>query len=158
MMNKRIKALRKALHLTQVEFGKKLGVKGNTITNYETGLRNASESVIFSICREFNVNEEWLRNGTGEMFKSAATGNSIIDKIATEYALDNFQRKLVLEYLNLTPLQKDAVKAFLDKLYSSTENELTEPSKFADVSSAELIAELSKRELSSSQQKELNII
>lgn len=69
-MNKRIKQLRKELHLSQADFGSKVGVKGNTIGNYEVGLRNPSDAVIFSICREFNVNEEWLRNGTGEMFNS----------------------------------------------------------------------------------------
>lgn len=67
-MNERIKLVRKSLDMTQSEFGALLGVKGNTITNYETGLRNPSDAVIFSICREFNINEEWLRNGTGDMF------------------------------------------------------------------------------------------
>ena len=67
-MNERIKQLRKELHLNQADFGARVGVKGNTIGNYEVGLRNPSDAVIFSICREFNVNEEWLRNGTGEMF------------------------------------------------------------------------------------------
>ena len=67
-MNERIKQLRKSLHLNQSDFGARVGVKGNTIGNYEVGLRNPSDAVIFSICREFNVSEEWLRNGTGEMF------------------------------------------------------------------------------------------
>lgn len=69
-MNDRIKQLRKHLHLNQADFGARVGVKGNTIGNYEVGLRNPSDAVIFSICREFNVNEEWLRNGTGEMFNN----------------------------------------------------------------------------------------
>lgn len=69
-MNERIKELRIALNLTQDAFAKRLGVKRNTIGNYETGNRVPSDQSIFSICREFNVNEEWLRNGTGEMFNS----------------------------------------------------------------------------------------
>ena len=68
-MNERIKKIRKEFGLTQTEFGKKIGVKGNTITNYETGLRNPSEAIIMAICREFSVNELWLRTGTGEMKK-----------------------------------------------------------------------------------------
>lgn len=67
-MNERIKELRKALNLTQDAFAKRLGIKRNTVGNYETGNRVPSDQSIFSICREFNVNEEWLRNGTGEMF------------------------------------------------------------------------------------------
>lgn len=64
----RIKSIRKKKELTQVEFGQIIGVKGNTVTNYETGLRNPTEAVVKSICREFNVNEHWLRTGEGKMF------------------------------------------------------------------------------------------
>lgn len=67
-MKDRIKQIRKQASLTQVEFGERIGVKGNTITNYENGLRNPTDAVILSICREFNVNETWLRTGKGEMF------------------------------------------------------------------------------------------
>ena len=65
-MKDRIKELRKNKKLTQAEFGKRIGVKGNTITTYENGSRIPSEAVIKSICRVFNVNEEWLRTGQGD--------------------------------------------------------------------------------------------
>ena len=64
-MNERIKELRNKLNLTQEEFGKKIGSARNTIANYETGNRNPSNAIITSICREFNVNEVWLRTGEG---------------------------------------------------------------------------------------------
>lgn len=67
MMKDRIKEIRKYFHLNQTDFGAKVGVKGNTIGNYEIGLRSPSDAVIFSICREFGVNEGWLRTGEGEM-------------------------------------------------------------------------------------------
>lgn len=70
-MNTRIKLLRKYLNLTQLEFGQRISVKPNTVTNYETGLRTPSNAVITSICREFGVNEIWLRTGEGEMFRAA---------------------------------------------------------------------------------------
>lgn len=82
-MKNRIKQIRKENEMTQVEFGGKIGVKGNTVTNYETGLRNPTDAVILSICREFNVNEEWLRTGTGEMKKSL-TKNQEIGAFANE--------------------------------------------------------------------------
>lgn len=66
----RIKEIRKEFELTQTQFGSKVGVKGNTIGNYEMGLRTPSDAVIFSICREFNVNENWLRSGNGEKYTS----------------------------------------------------------------------------------------
>lgn len=96
MLN-RIKELRKYLRLTQSEFGSKIGVKGNTITNYETGLRNPSEAVILSICREFNVNEEWLRTGEGEMFIHRTRTEKITD-FAADILKDeeeSFRRRLV---------------------------------------------------------------
>lgn len=64
----RIKKLRKEFDLTQQKFGEKLGVKGNTIAQYELGRSNPVDSVISLMVREFNVSEDWLRNGTGEMF------------------------------------------------------------------------------------------
>lgn len=67
-MQNRIKEVRKHLKLTQTEFGERIGVKGNTITGYETGLRSPSDAVITSICREFHVSEKWLRTGEGDMF------------------------------------------------------------------------------------------
>ncbi len=67
-MKERIKELRKKLGLNQTEFGEKLGIKQSSVAGYERGARIPLDTVIASICREFNVNEEWLRNGTGEMF------------------------------------------------------------------------------------------
>ena len=64
-MNKRLKDLREALHLTQQEFADKLKIKRGTIANYEVGRNIPIDAVISLICKEFNVNEDWLRNGTG---------------------------------------------------------------------------------------------
>lgn len=67
-MNERIKELRKALGLTQQEFADKIGVKRNSLANYETGRNTPLDAIVVSICREFNANEEWLRTGEGDMF------------------------------------------------------------------------------------------
>ena len=67
-MNERLRKLRRELDLTQQEFADRLKVGRNNIAGYETNKRSPSDAVISLICREFNVNEEWLRNGTGEMF------------------------------------------------------------------------------------------
>lgn len=67
-MKERIRKLRKHLDLTQKEFGERIGIKGTTIANYELGRNEPIDAVISLICREFNVREEWLRDGTGEMF------------------------------------------------------------------------------------------
>ena len=68
-MNERIKRLRKELNLTLEKFGKRIGVTRAAVSNIETGNRKVTDQMCKSICREFNVREEWLRYGTGEMFE-----------------------------------------------------------------------------------------
>lgn len=69
-MNSRIKYLRKELDLTLEKFATRIGISGGALSNIELGKRNVTTQVIKSICREFNVREEWLRSGTGEIFES----------------------------------------------------------------------------------------
>lgn len=73
-MGERLKQLRKALGLTQAEFADRVGVKRNTIAVIENG-RTTSNQTIVSICRAFNVSEEWLRTGEGEMFAPTFSAN-----------------------------------------------------------------------------------
>ena len=61
----RIKKLRKQLDMTQDDFSKKLGLARNSIASYETGRREPTNAIIVSICREFGINEIWLRTGEG---------------------------------------------------------------------------------------------
>lgn len=67
-MNERIKELRMKLNLTQTELGNRIGITRAAISRIESGERKVTEQVFLAICREFNVNEEWLRTGQGEMF------------------------------------------------------------------------------------------
>lgn len=76
-MGNRIKQLRKVLGLTQKEFGERIGVKPNTIGTYEIGRNEPIDAVISLICREFDVNEHWLRTGEGEMFIQKSRGDEI---------------------------------------------------------------------------------
>lgn len=64
----RIKEIRKNLNLNQTAFGERLSLKQTTIAGYETGKREPLDTIIYSICREFDVCEEWLRYGKGPMF------------------------------------------------------------------------------------------
>lgn len=96
-MNERIKTLRKTLGLTLEKFGQKLGVGKTAINKLEKGENNVTEQMFKSICREFDVNEEWLRYGTGEMFRTL-TRNEIITDFATDLLKDeeeSFRRRLI---------------------------------------------------------------
>lgn len=76
-MNERIKNLRKAYDLSQSAFGDRLGVKQNTVATWEAGTRTPSDALITSICREFGVDEVWLRHGEGEMFRTRSRKDAI---------------------------------------------------------------------------------
>ena len=77
-MYKRIKDVRKTLLLSQAEFGNCIGLSRDTIANIELSRIEVKDIYIKSICNEFNVNEEWLRSGTGEMFKQRTRNQEIL--------------------------------------------------------------------------------
>lgn len=117
-MEDRIKWIRRQLRLTQSEFAKRIGVKQNTVTTYETGLRTPSESVLLAICREFDVNEKWLRTGEGEPFKQLARKEAIA-RFAGELMKDeedSFRIKLVELLAELDESEWAMLERFVDKL------------------------------------------
>lgn len=98
-MNERIKELRKELGLSGEKFGNKIGLTRMAISNLENNKYNLTEQTIISICREFNVNEDWLRTGNGNMFNPVDSIS--LDELAS----------------TLDPLELDILKAYfsLDK-------------------------------------------
>ena len=112
-MNERIRKLRRTLDLTQKEFGDRIGVKGNTIATYEGGRNEPIDSVISLICREFNVNEEWLRTGKGEMFAPAPS--SALDALAQERGLTHREYIVLEKLLLLRPeVRADLIDCLMD--------------------------------------------
>lgn len=110
-IGERIKDLRKSLGLTLEEFGKKLGVGKSAISNIENGSRNLTDQMSLSIHREFNVREEWLRDGTGEMFEPAASDE--LDALAKEYGLSEGEKILIEHYVKLDESSRRAVIDFI---------------------------------------------
>lgn len=102
-MNKRIRELRKLLGYTQQRFADAIGVKQNTVAQYEMGRNQPIDSVINLICREFNVNETWLRTGEGEMFVPVSRDEEIASFIGDVLA-DNpdFRKKLISVMARMT--------------------------------------------------------
>ncbi len=134
-MNEQIRELRKTLKLTQQGFSDRLGVKRNTVAQWEIGVNNLSDQVVRSICREFNVNETWLRTGEGEMFvyiptdaldtfirerNLSASDRILIEKFAT---LDAGSRQVVVEY----------VLSVAEEILKNTAQEGTEPDIAAEL-------------------------
>ena len=119
MINDRIKEIRKSKGFTLEKFGQKIGVTKAAISKIEIGNRNVTEQMIKSICREFNVNEEWLRNGTGEMYLQR-------DKlqIISEFAADmikepnSFKSRLFEAMAKLDENDWIAIEQIFDKISS----------------------------------------
>lgn len=113
-MNERIKIIRKSLNLTLEEFGKKVGVTKTAISRLEKGERNLTDQMILSICREFNINENWLRTGEGEMKPDTdAEFADICFKIGIH---DKKAQKLITNYWNLSEEDRELFWEFLNKL------------------------------------------
>ena len=110
-MKERLRKLRKALDLTQAEFAERIGSVQNTITGYESGKRNPSNPVISSICKEFNVNEDWLRNGNGEMFLPESQDE--IDQLTKRYNLEPAIQIFIKKLVSLPPEQRKIVSALI---------------------------------------------
>lgn len=113
----RIKYLRKeVLKLSRREFGDRLGVSESVIVNVELNRLakpEQKEPIIKLICKEFNVNYSWLKDGIGEM--ESDFHSSIIDDLVDEYDLDETDRKIIENYMKL---DKNARKALSDYLRS----------------------------------------
>lgn len=94
-MRERMKELRKNLNLTQQELADQLHIKRTNIANYESGLSSPTDSVIALICREFNVSEEWLRTGTGDMFIPVPIDEEIDSFVSNAKKDNGFKKRLI---------------------------------------------------------------
>ena len=104
-MKERIKELRKAVGLNQTEFGKRVGVSLSAVQKWESGENIVSDSVILLLCREFGVNETWLRTGYGDMYR-AKTREAELGELIRSRLLDrpdSFQAALVTVLLRFDP-------------------------------------------------------
>lgn len=106
-MDERIKELRKALGFTQQQFADRIGVKRNTVGQYEIGRNPPTDTVITLICREFSVNEDWLRNGEGEMFVPKSRNEELFEFVTkvAEGPKNDIRAKLLTVMSRLTDEQ-----------------------------------------------------
>lgn len=127
-MGDRIKELRKALGLTQQEFSDRIGVKRNTIAQYESGRNAPIDAVVSLICREFNVNEEWLRNGEGAMFLERSRDEELSaffgDLLAGQ---PDFKRRLITVLSRLDESEWELLEQMADKLVEEAQKDKADP-------------------------------
>ena len=108
-MKERLKILRSELGYTQEEFAKRLGLARNSIANYEIGRREPTNAIIFSICREFGVNEDCIRNGKQPMYLPASDKlEGYLGQISK--GDDTFIKDLIEVYMELDETSKEALR------------------------------------------------
>ena len=117
-MNERIKELRKTLCLTLEKFGERVGVKKSALSLVENGKNNVSDQLFFSICREFNVNEDWLRTGEGEMFNQSDDDEELAAIVGRVLAgEDEFRKALYRQIGTCDQKYIDMLKEFVENIY-----------------------------------------
>ena len=142
-MNERIKDIRKVLRLTQTAFAERIAVRQQTIAMIESGKSNPSDQLINSICREFRVNETWLRTGEGEMFIPSPT--SIVGKLADEYKLCPEAAAMVGKFVELEPSAQKAVFAYMCAVVDEIRGQ-SEPEPTGGMTDAEIAAAVHRGE------------
>ena len=117
-MGERIKELRKQLGLTQQEFSEKIGIKRNSLANYEIGRNEPIDAIVSLICRVYHVNEEWLRTGNGEIFETLDRDQEIsefIGKVMHEED-DSFRKRFISALSGLTAEDWKALEHIADEI------------------------------------------
>lgn len=117
MIGQRIKELRKKFNLTQQEFCERIGVKRNTIAKYETERGEPIDAVISLICREFDVNEQWLRTGNGDIFAAKPFD---LGAYIERRGVSELEGEILKAYFDLDPdIRQELLKHFRKRLAGS---------------------------------------
>ena len=128
-IGERIKVLRKEKNLSMEDFGAVIGMTTSSISLFESGKATPSDRTVLSICREFGVNEHWLRTGEGEMFEQ--TRETVLDRLAAEYSLDKEQVSVIENFLDLSPQERTLFLTQMRKVFGGP---AAQPPRRVDVS------------------------
>ena len=121
-MNERIRYIRETLNLSRASFGQRLGVSGDVINNLERGRVEIKEPMVKLICTVFNVREEWLRAGEGEMYSPEPVFS--LDRFVAERGATELELAIVKAYFELDPATRRTVlEHFKARLASAVTDE-----------------------------------
>ena len=118
--NERVKVLRKSLNLSGEKFGAALGVKKNAISQIENGINNISPQMFKSICREFNIREEWLRDGIEPMRNERSKDKKLevfFDEVLADD--DSFRKDFLLTLAQLDVSEWKVAEQFFEAMFAN---------------------------------------
>lgn len=137
-MKDRIREVREHFGLSMEKFGSRIGIGKASISLLESGKNNPSVQTITLICREFGVNEQWLRTGEGEMFEQ--TRASVLDRLSMEYDLSREQRSVIEAFLDLDPQERDVILKYVHNVFDRSAESAAQSTAIPD-KEAQRIAE-----------------
>lgn len=119
-LSERIVELIKALGIKKTIFARTLNVSQAFVSQLCSGERVPSDRTIADICREFDVSEEWLRNGTGPMFVEKSRDEELAEFFGHVLARDDFKQRLLAALSRLDESEwnmlEQVAKKLLDEL------------------------------------------
>lgn len=117
-MKDRIKSIRNSNNMSQSDFAKRLSVSRSAICKMESGENSPSEQTINLICREFSINETWLRTGEGEMFKKRTRNQEIMAfaNSVMEGLDESFKKRLLLALSKLNESDWETLEKISNEL------------------------------------------
>lgn len=132
-MDERLKLIRKHFHLSQERFADRLGIKRSAISNYEIGRNVPIDAVVSLICREFNVDETWLRTGKGEMLVQMA--EDPVEHLCKELHATKLDSEIIRAYFKIDErIREPFMRQLLEQMHApldevDTENTTTTPAR-----------------------------
>lgn len=141
MIKERLKSIRKQFRLSQSALGESIGVSRDVISNIESGRVEMKDHIIKLICSEFNVNEQWLRTGEGEVFNTEEKFS--LDKFAQQRQMSELELDILRAYFELDPeIRQHLLKHFKERFTSSNasnkiQRPIQEETKVMSVEAAE---------------------
>ena len=127
-MKNRIELIRQNLGYSQDKFGEILGVTRSSVCAWEAGRRNISDSIIKSICREFDINEEWLRTGNGEMKLISSEDDEVMKYVGLllkdkeDFVAQKIKR-FIIGYEKLDAEDRKVVENLMRQIFEDEKNE-----------------------------------
>lgn len=123
-MHTRISKIVEMLDITKTEFGKRINISQGMVSRICSGDANPSDRTIADICREFGVNEAWIRTGAGEPFREESCSETIMRfAVQTAKGSDEFKKALVAMLAKLDPEDWEALGKIADKLLEEYKKE-----------------------------------
>lgn len=115
-LNERISYIIENLGMTKTAFAERLNVSQAFVSQLCSGAKQPSERTLMDICREFRVNYLWLTEGKGDMFTE--TPKSVVDELAEDFKLDDIDKKIIENYLQLDDNQRKVLKEYFKKIFT----------------------------------------